>query len=111
METVGKHQKVLKNIPVVSQELPQYQVSNLTKAYLAIYEERYDEVLAILDAGIEMGSDAIIHMDHDEKSAEDYVREYITRKEYLEIENPVKKVIEVREQKKGFLSSLFKKRG
>lgn len=114
VEAIDKHTKILKDIHVLAKPLPQYDVSNLTKAYLAVFEERYEDVLQILDSEIEMGSDAIIHADHNEKSAEDYLREYIITKEYFEIEHTVEQAVEVKEemkQKKGFFSKLFKNRG
>lgn len=89
VEAIDKHSTILKDIHVLAKTLPQYDVSNLTKAYLAVYEQRYDDVLQILESEIEMGSDALVHVDHNEKTAEDYLREYIINKEYLEIEHTV----------------------
>lgn len=97
VEAIDKHSTILKDIHVLAKTLPQYDVSNLTKAYLAVYEQRYDDVLQILDSEIEMGSDALVHADHNEKTAEDYLREYIINKEYLEIKHTVEQVVEVKE--------------
>lgn len=84
VEAIEKHTAVLSEIHVLAAPLPQYDVSNLTKAYLAVYEQRYNDVLQILDSEIEMGSDALVHADHNDKTAEDYLREYIINKEYIE---------------------------
>lgn len=78
-ENIVEHKKYLADIHVLTEEMKAYNVSNLTKALVLCYEEKYKEALDILEQEGTI-SDLYTHSDATGTTAKDYLRQYLKQK-------------------------------